>query len=104
MLFGKKISFYEAKDFLITQSRFLKPEVSMETETFIELCIVRNKRRVCISITNLPNGVKVDITDSYYLLHIPQETFKNITKYKAFIINSLHAISDELDSFRQLTV
>lgn len=100
MLFGKSISFYECKDYLVTQSRFLKPEVTHESDSFVELLVVRNKRRVSISITKVSNTIKVDVTDSYYLIHIPQETFKNITKYKQFIINTLHSISEELESFR----
>lgn len=86
--FGKKILFYECKDYALTRAveMQMKPEIKMETKTHFEMVFHKGIRTITVSIFKY-SGVPltVDVHDSYFLLRIPRETFTKTTKYKDYM-------------------
>lgn len=97
MLFKKTISFYECKDYFIMNSRELKPTIQDETNSTITFVMSKGKRSIKVCLKSIGNKILVDITDSFYLLRIPQETFSDIKKYKPYILQIVGKLYDELE-------
>ena len=98
MLFKKTISFYECKQYLIQNLVILNPQLNQETSSTVSYNLIQNRRVITLKIAELSKGtITVDVTDSFYLLRIPNEKFKDFTKYKNYILNLLSRLATELD-------
>ena len=96
MIFKKDLSFPECKDYLLMQIRQLEPKEQSSTSKSITLK-VQKKNRIITIVLSIMNGKAIlDITDSYYLLRIPRETFTSIDKYKMYVIQIASRLYDEL--------
>lgn len=96
-MFGKRIMFYECKDFLMTNCVRLKPVVEIDSNTYLKIKFTNGKRNLFITLHKGRGSVIVDITDDYYMLRIPQEEFKNVEKYQAYILGMLKKVDYTLN-------
>lgn len=96
MLFKKDLSFSECKDYLLIQIRQLEPTEHSSTSKSITLKIQKKNRVITIVLSIMSGKAILDITDSYYLLRIPRETFTRIDKYKMYVIQLASRLYDEL--------
>ena len=96
MLFGSKISFYECKDYLITQFKLFDLEIYSETENSLSIKLFCRSRVVTITIHQVAKGkVYLDVEDSYFILRIPRGEFKKFDDYKQAIINIQSKIAND---------
>lgn len=97
-MFGKKLSFYECKDYFITHIRSFDYTVLADTNSCFCVRAEKGSRFITITINNFKKGqVVVDITDSFGMLRIPKEKFSKESEYRMFIINSCTSIQKELN-------
>ena len=96
MLFKKDLSFTECKDYLLMQIRQLEPTEHSSTSKSITLKVQKKNRVITIVLSIMSGKAILDITDSYYLLRIPRETFTSIDKYKMYVIQLASRLYDEL--------
>ena len=95
MLFKKDLPFGECKEYMELQLRPLNPSTINETTKSITYNIRVKNRTVNISLIGVGGRMTVDVTDSYFLLRIPKETFNKIDKYKQFVISLAQKLYDE---------
>ena len=77
------------------QLRPLNPSTVNETTKSITYSIRVKNRTVNISLISVGGKMAVDVTDSYFLLRIPKETFNKIDKYRQFVISIAQKLYDE---------
>ena len=95
MLFKKDLPFSECKEYMEVQLRLLNPSTVNETTKSITYSIRVKNRTVNISLISVGGKVTVDVTDTYFLLRIPRETFNKIDKYRQFVISIAQKLYDE---------
>ena len=97
-MFGRgKMSFYECKQYLIQNLVILNPQLQNETSSTIVYSITQGRRVINIKLAELVKGIiTIDVTDSFYLLRIPTEKFKDFQKYKNYTINLINQLAEEL--------
>ena len=78
------------------QIRQLEPKEQSSTSKSITLKVQKKNRIITIVLSIMSGKAILDITDSYYLLRIPRETFTNIDKYKMYVIQIASRLYDEL--------
>ena len=95
MLFKKDLPFVECKEYMELQLRPLNPSTINETTTSITYSIRVKNRTVNVSLISVGGKMTVDVTDTYFLLRIPKETFNKIDKYRQFVISIAQKLYDE---------
>lgn len=90
-----KLPFSEAKDKLLSDLDGLQYEIVDENVNFIAIKIpfVKNERYLKITLSSFKSGkVIVDVYDSFYILHIPRQEFKDSVEFRRFICDVLATI------------
>lgn len=87
MLFGKKISFEECKNYILTNFRSLKYKVHINTPDCFCIRIEKETRYIDIYLRKSGKKVTVDVEDAFGIVRIPRETFNDIIKYREFMMN-----------------
>lgn len=97
-MFGRsKITFADCKQYLLQNISILNPQLNQETSSTVSYNLIQNKRVITLKIAELSKGIiTVDVTDSFYLLRIPNEKFKDFTKYKNYMLNLINKIVTEI--------
>jgi hypothetical protein len=96
-MFGKKISFYECKDYFITTARSLNFTEIENSQNCFSVKAMKGSRTITITISSYRrNKVSVDILDSFGLIRIPKEDFFKMEEFRTFIVNSCNQILLEL--------
>lgn len=99
MLFGSKISFYECKDYLLTQFKLFDPKIYSETENSLSIKLFYRSRVVTITIHQVAKGkVYLDVEDSYFILRIPRGEFKKFDDYKQAVITIQSKIANDFEA------
>lgn len=92
-MFGKKISFYECKDYIISNIKAFDFNVDENSQKCFSVKITQGSRVIVITISSYKrNKVNVDILDSYGIIRIPKEDFSKMEEFKTFIVNSCNKI------------
>lgn len=90
----KGVMFYECKDFLLTNSTSLHPNIVMDTKTRFEISIKKGSRKINIAlIHHVGYPMEVDITDSFFMFREPRKSFKNKEKFQTYMLDMLKKIS-----------
>lgn len=95
MIFFSKLSFQQCKDYLFTNIKNLDACVISETTQSVEYQISKSKRQITIKLTYVSGKVTIDVSDNFYLMHVPRLTFKKFDKYKSAINSLVGSIYDE---------
>jgi hypothetical protein len=97
-MFGKKISFYECKDYFLTHIRAIKYNITADTPNCFSVSCVSGSRHIDVTIGNYKrNKVTIDIIDSFGLIRIPKQEAKTIEGFREFIVNDFTKIMSELN-------
>lgn len=93
-MFRKGIMFYECKDFLVTNSVYMRPDIVIDTKTHFEISIKKGPRKINIAlISHARHPMEVDITDSFFMFREPRKSFKNKEKFQTYMLDMLKKIS-----------
>lgn len=97
-MFGKKISFYECRDYFLTHIHAIKYDITADTPTCFAVSCVSGSRHIDVTIGNYKrNKVTIDIIDSFGLIRIPKQEAKTIKEFREFIVNDLTKIMSGLN-------
>lgn len=96
--FGRdRLLHHECKDYLLTNSIRLKPEITLDSKTRFEVTLRKKDRKVIIALITINGGqVEVDVSDSYYMLRIERKKFTNKDKCFTYILNTIREVDKAL--------